>query len=96
MTYMLAVHLKVEDYPKWKESFDGSAALRKAAGELSYRLWRRADDPNELVMLCEWDTADRAREFLASDDLAKAQDASGVAHRPECLVLEALDSGTPE
>ena len=96
MTYMLAVQLKVEDYAKWKESYDASAAQRKAAGELSYRLWRKADDPNELVMLCEWDTIDNAREFLASDDLAKAQDASGVTHRPECLVLEELDSGTPQ
>ena len=94
MAHMLAVNLKVANYEKWKACFDASAQMRKAAGEQSYQLFRKADDPNDLVMLCVWHDEDSARRFLASDDLRNAQAESGVIQHPDCTVLVELDSGT--
>ena len=94
MPHMLAVNLKVANYEKWKASFDASAEMRKAAGEQSYQLFRKADDPNDLVMLCVWHDEASARRFLASDDLRAAQAESGVTQHPDCAVLVELDSRT--
>ncbi len=94
MAYMLAVNLKVANYENWKKSFDGSAEVRKANGEISYQLFRKAEDPNDLVMLCQWHDAESARRFLHSDDLRAAQQESGVVQIPDCTVLQELDSGT--
>ena len=94
MAHMLAANLKVANYEKWKANFDASAEMRKAAGERSFQLFRKADDPNDLVMLCQWHDEESARHFLHSAALRAAQAESGVTQAPECCVLVALDSGT--
>jgi len=94
MAYVIGCEIKVADYAKWKVSFDASAAARKAAGEKSYRLFRTADDPNNLFLLCEWDSVQRAKEFLASPELRKDQEESGVVQFPTTFALEELDSAT--
>jgi len=52
--------------------FDERRAIRKAAGSKGDRVFRNADNPNELVILLEWDDLKKAREFAQSDDLKKA------------------------
>ncbi|MHC4985472.1 MAG: antibiotic biosynthesis monooxygenase [Planctomycetota bacterium] len=94
MAHMLAVNLKVANYEKWKACFDASTEMRKAAGEQSYQLFHKAEDPNDLVMLCVWHDEESARKFLASDDLRAAQQESGVTQHPDCSVLVELDSRT--
>ena len=94
MAHMLAVNLTVANYEKWKANFDASAEMRKAAGEQSYQLFRKAEDPNDLVMLCVWHDEDSARQFLHSDALRAAQQESGVTQIPDCCVLVELDSRT--
>ncbi len=94
MPYGLSVKLKVKDYAKWKSEFDGAAALRKAGGEKSYQLFRAVDDPNTLVLLCEWESLDKLREYMASADLQKAMQQAGVTDPGEQFELEELDKGT--
>lgn len=94
MAYLIGVKIKVADFETWKASFDGSVEVRKAAGEISYRLFRMADAPNNLVLLCEWDTADNAKAFAESGELREAQEASGVVELPEVLILEEVDTGS--
>ena len=94
MPYLIGVGIKVEDYAKWKACFDAGEETRKAAGERSYQLFRTAEDPNNLFLLCQWDSAESARAFLASDQLRKAQEESGVMQLPETFVLEELDGTT--
>jgi len=90
----MGVKIRVADYPAWKQSFDASAEMRKTAGEKSYQLFRTADDPNELFLICEWDSVENARRYVASDELREAQETSGVVELPDVFVLEELDSGT--
>ena len=94
MAYLIGVKIRVANYETWKANFDGSADMRKAAGEKSYRLFRSADDANELTLLCEWDTAESARRFLESEDLRLAQQASGVVEMADTWVLEEIERGT--
>ena len=82
MTYVLISH-KVADYAKWKKAVRACAAWRKASGELSFQVLRSAEVPNDLTILCGWDTAARARKFAASAELRERMRAAGVNSKPE-------------
>jgi heme-degrading monooxygenase HmoA len=90
MPYILVRH-KVNDYAKWKPLFDAHEG-RKAAGSQGGRIFRTAEDPNELVVLMEWDTLDKARAFAHSDDLRKTMEKAGVADQPDVYFLEEIET----
>src|SRR4051794_9075408 len=78
MSYLLVRH-KVEDYERWKPGFEEHGATRKESGSKGVRLFRNADDPNETVIITEWDDLEKAREFAQSDDLRETMQRLGVA-----------------
>ena len=85
----LHVQHKVEDYGKWKAVFDAQAPARKAAGGTGTEyILRNADNPNELVVVLEWDNLDNARQFSQSPELKEAMQNAGVTGMPEILFLE--------
>ena len=84
---------KVEDYKKWKSVFDKHAATRKAKGSKGGKVFRSADDPNQVVVLLEWDTLQKMRQFSQSEDLRERMKASGVIGQPEIHFLKV--AGTP-
>jgi len=90
MPYLL-VHHTAEDYAKWKPVFDQHATNRKNSGSKGGQLFRSADNPNELVILFEWDDLDKARQFTQSDDLRKAMQRAGVVGRPDLYFLEEVE-----
>ena len=65
----------------------------ETTGPASKRLFRAADDPNMLVLVCEWDTAENARQFLSSAELRQSQKDPGVIQLPETFVMELIDKG---
>ena len=86
MPYMLVRH-KVQDYSNWKPIFDEHRPARQAAGSMGGRLFRSADDRNELVMLLEWDDMEKAREFARSQDLRDTMKRAGVSDSPDVYFL---------
>jgi hypothetical protein len=87
---MLIRH-KVADYGAWKAVFDEQEMTRRAHGARGGRVFRRADDPHDIVLLIEWDDPDRARLFAASDDLREAMERARVTDRPDIWVLKEVD-----
>jgi quinol monooxygenase YgiN len=92
MTYLQVQH-KVRDYASWKSVFDKFIDTRRAGGEKSYLIMHPDDDPNNLVLLFEWDNAKRAHEFFKSPELKKAMQQAGVTEAPEVHVLEEVARG---
>jgi heme-degrading monooxygenase HmoA len=90
MPYLLIRH-KVKDYAKWKPIFDEHGASRRQSGSRGGFLFRNASDPNELVILLEWDDLNKARQFAESEDLKKAMERAGVAEKPDLYFLEKLE-----
>jgi heme-degrading monooxygenase HmoA len=78
MPYLLERH-KVRDYARWREVFDADSAGREAAGCRGARIFRSADDPEEVVVLFEWDTLERARRRVESATLSQKFDEAGVS-----------------
>jgi heme-degrading monooxygenase HmoA len=55
------------------------------------RILRNADDPNELLILLEWDSLENARRFANVDDLREAMQQAGVADQPDVYFLEEVE-----
>lgn len=71
MPYVL-LHHKVTDYEDFKAVFDDDAKRRRQGGCKGGRLFRSAENPNDLVAIFEWDDLDRARKFATSFELREA------------------------
>lgn len=93
MPYVLIEHL-VGDFEVFKEVYLDDADRRKRFGCLGGRVFRDSDDLDSVVVLLEWDTFDRAREFAHSLELHQAMEwATSNVATPRVTVLEhALDS----
>jgi heme-degrading monooxygenase HmoA len=81
-------HHKVADYAKWRKVFDEMTALRTSFGSTGQSVMRSASDPNEIVVITEWLSVDKARAFSQSPDLKEAMQKGGVISQPEVLFLE--------
>jgi heme-degrading monooxygenase HmoA len=86
----LFIRHKVKDYAKWKTQFDEHGAKRKAAGCKGGRLFRSEKDPNEVVILFEWEDLGKAHKFAESEDLRQAMERAGVVGKPELYFLEEI------
>jgi heme-degrading monooxygenase HmoA len=95
MPYTASI-LKVEDFGRWESSFDreDSIAARKAAGEKSYQIFQTVDDPNNLVLLFEWDNLDNARKFVQSEKLRELMQQAGVIGKPDSYFLGEVEKGS--
>ena len=91
MPYLLVRH-KVDDYERWQSVFDHHhGATREQSGSKGGWILRNADDPNELVILLEWDSLDNARHFANADELREAMQRAGVADQQDVYFLEEID-----
>ena len=85
------VGFKVKDYDEWKKGYDASLELRKAAGELSYQVFRDIDDPNIVTVLSEQKSAEQMKAFISSPDLQERMKASGIIEMGRMLIMEEMD-----
>ena len=90
MVHFLVRH-KVKDYTKWKPVFDAHAAKRKENGSRGGRLFRNTKDPNEVLILFEWDDVGKGRRFAESEELRQAMERAGVSDKPDLYFLEEIE-----
>jgi hypothetical protein len=83
---LLIVRHKVKDYATWKKAFNGHAKAQKEAGLTNPRLFRSADDHNEVVILLDMKNA--AKKFASSADLKSTMKSAGVVDQPTIHFLE--------
>ena len=84
----LLIRHKVQDYATWESVFDEHESTRRANGAQEARLFHSAANPNEVLLLIEWDDLERARLFADSDDLREAMARAGVTDQPDIWFLE--------
>jgi hypothetical protein len=86
------VHHEVADYAAWKAVFDSNLDWRRKNGELSCRVFRDAGNVNILTLLFEWESLEKARVFLASDELKSKMASAGVKGPPRVDLLDEVHS----
>jgi heme-degrading monooxygenase HmoA len=65
--------------------------MRGKAGCKGGQLFRSLDNPNDILILFEWDTKERATKFVESEDLKKTMQKAGVSGKPEIHFFEKIE-----
>jgi quinol monooxygenase YgiN len=87
----------VKDYDSWKAGFDDHAKTREEYGSPEdYRLFREAGNPDEIVMIGEWESAEAFQRFMEESDVTEKMGELGVISEPEVYVLEEIEAKTAE
>jgi hypothetical protein len=86
----MIIRHKVKDYGKWRPVFDKHAGAQKAAGLSNPRVFRSADDKNELVVVFDTKDTKSAKDFAASPDVRETMAKAGVMDDPTIYFLESV------
>ena len=78
----LSIHHKVKDYATWRKGYDEHEKSRLAAGVTNGRVFRSADDPNDIMVVLDAADIEKARAWLGADDLKTAMHKAGVVGSP--------------
>jgi len=73
---------KAKDFEKWKTVFDEYASARKEAGCQSVQIFRNGEDPNEVVVLLDWDNIENFKKFGESEDVKEAMQKMDLLEKP--------------
>jgi hypothetical protein len=78
----LFIHHKVYDYAAWRTGYNENERSRAAAGITNGRVYRSADDPNDVLVLQDATDMAKARAWLGGEDMKTAMRKSGVVGSP--------------
>src|ERR1700693_3668528 len=78
----MTVHFKVKDYDAWRTSYNGHEKERATAGITNGRVFRSADDPNDVLLLQDVADVSKARTWLGSNEMKTVMEKSGVVGAP--------------
>lgn len=87
---MTTIYLRhpVEDYSRWRQSFDAHEDTRRRYGLQVVKVQRNVDRPQEIIVVLEAEDVALAREFAESNELRMAMIRAGVVGRPEVWFAE--------
>ena len=88
----LLIHHEVADYTAWKAAFDSAFDFRRKNGECGCRIFRSVGNANDLVLFFEWESLEKARAFIASDELKAKMASAGVKSPPRVDFLTEVHS----
>jgi heme-degrading monooxygenase HmoA len=87
--YVLVRH-KVEEYSKWKRIYDENMENRKNYGSKGSHVFRSIENPDEVVILYDWDDLENARKFFKSEDFKKKVKLAGIPDELDIYFLEGI------
>lgn len=90
MAYLLGKSA-VEDFEEWKSTFHDTDSYRTEHGQRGYQAFQSVDDPNEVVVLFEWDENEDPRAFFESEEMREKLAEAGLTGPPDMTVLELVD-----
>ena len=79
---LLIVQHKIKDYAAWRPVFDAHKSSQTGGGLANARVYRKSDDPNDVVILFYVLDAAKARAWVQGADLKKAMQEAGVVGAP--------------
>jgi hypothetical protein len=78
----LTLHFKVKDFNTWRTSYNGNEKNRTSAGITNGKVFRSADNPNEVVILQDVADVAKARTWYGSDEMKTTMEKNGVLGAP--------------
>jgi hypothetical protein len=77
------VRHEVADYGAWRKSYDAFAPYQKKMGVIYQSVYQSTDDPNDVTVIHDFHSLEKAKAFAASADLKAAMEKSGVKGAPQ-------------
>ncbi len=79
----LFVRHNVGDYEAWRKAYDEFDAQRRPMGVTDDAVFQAIDNPNDVTVWHDFDSADAARAFASSQELKDAMQHAGVQGQPQ-------------
>jgi quinol monooxygenase YgiN len=77
------VRHEVADYGAWKKAFDAFAPIQKKGGVIHLAVYQSADNPNDVTVIHDFHSLEKAKAFAAMPELKAAMEKSGVKGAPQ-------------
>ena len=77
------VRHEVADYGAWRKAFDAFAPTQKKAGLIHKAVYQSTDDPNDVTVIHEFRSLEKAKAFAALPELRAAMEKGGVKGAPQ-------------
>ncbi len=78
----------VADYDKWFTVFTEHGEVRRKHGATGHTVTRSIADPNDIVIVNDFTSADGAKAFAADPSLPEAMQRAGVDGAPQVWIAE--------
>ena len=84
---VMVIQHKIRDYDAWRPVYDAHQASRTGAGVTNGRVYRKAEDPNDILVVHDVADVAKARTWTEGEDLRAAMERSGVVSKPVIYFL---------
>jgi hypothetical protein len=86
----LFVRHDVADYEAWRQVYDDFDATRRGMGVTGDAVYQSVDNPNDVTVWHDFETAEAGQAFVSSSELRDAMGRGGVHGEPQAwFVTEA-------
>ena len=82
----LFVHHEVADYGIWRKTFDAFAPTQKKLGIIGSSVYQSADNANDVTVIHDFKSVEKAKAFAASPELKAAMEKAGVKGAPQVWI----------
>lgn len=82
----LFVRHEVADYGVWRKAFDAFAPTAKKSGAINGAVYRSADNANDVTVIHDFHSVQKAKAFAASPELKAAMEKAGVKGAPQIWI----------
>ncbi|MEO8765651.1 MAG: hypothetical protein ABI416_15230 [Ginsengibacter sp.] len=89
---VLQIEHQVPDFQGWKRAFDSDPVNRKQSGVTRYRIFRKIDAPNLVILELEFNGLPEARILLASLEKLWNKVEGSVIMKPQTRIVEIVES----
>jgi uncharacterized protein (DUF1330 family) len=87
MAISVVLH-RVADFSAWRQVYDSLADVQKAGGVTAESVHRTAGDPDNVLVIHEFETLGEAQAFFASPELQEGMRQAGVLGQPRIEFYE--------
>lgn len=70
--------VRVADYKRFREVYDGGTEAREAGGTHNEQLFRNPKDPNDVLIMTTVDDIEQAKAYGGSEEVRDRQRAAGL------------------
>ena len=82
----------VADYDTWYPLFIEHGQVRRQHGATGHTINRQIEDPNSLVIVNDFTTADQARAFMQDPSLPDVMHRAGVDSQPNIWLVDEAET----